>query len=114
MNASDYYITADDHEQALFKGMQTLLEKDVITVQKHGKSGTKAVDIRPMISCAKQEERGILMRLWASAQGALSPSLLMPALWESAGRPPETPFGARRIDLVTRGGLSLLNHISGT
>ncbi|MFZ5974340.1 MAG: TIGR03936 family radical SAM-associated protein [Bacillota bacterium] len=113
MQASDYCITAND-TQALTEGMQALLDKDAIVVQKRGKGGVKDLDIRPMVISAKQEESGIMVRLWASAEGTLSPSLLMRALWESVGSPADTPFAARRIDLLDSRGRSLFDCVCGT
>lgn len=112
MHASDYRIKAAENSQKLIEGMRNLMEEETIMVRKQGKRGTQDTDIRPMIFGAGQDGEGICVRLWASAEGTLSPALMMPALWESVRLPAGTPYRARRIDLVTGGGQSLLESVA--
>ena len=112
MHASDYRITAESGE-ALIRGTRAFMSKASVTARKAGKGGEQDVDIRAMVYAWKPEGKGVTVRLRADALGALSPSLLMRAVWEEAGLPAQTPFRARRLDLVTETGRSLFEGVKG-
>jgi radical SAM-linked protein len=105
MHASGYRITAEADAAALQQGVRALMERDAVPMEKKGKGGVKTIDIRPMILNAEPVEGGVDVRLWAGAEGALSPALFMRA----AGG---MPYRAERTDLFTKEGTGLFDYLS--
>ena len=83
MAAAKYRIKADFEEGEIEKIVARAHEKDELVVEKKSKSGTKMVDIRPMIFFAKKEEDALILTIAAGNEVTLRADLAVTTL---AGR----------------------------
>lgn len=111
MHSSDFLIMDSVEEQRILEGLLALMEMDTIDVIKSSKSGPKTVNIRPMIHNVDFVEDRIVVRLWTSAAGGLSPALLMQSVYEKIGLEFNKNFSAGRLDIFNHQGESLMDCI---